>query len=397
MPNPGRGWYQIFHFFIPQKPDFAELFWSLRSDETLAMAVVNIGAYQSRPLDQVALQTVEDILNFFAREEKDLILRFVYDSEGQGLLHEPQLFAQIEEHILQLSPIIRAHTKTIFVLQGFFVGSWGEMHSSKFLSSVYLKRLHQLVEAAAGEHTWLAVRKPAQWRILHMPDARGVRMGLFNDGIFGSQTHLGTFGYKKRLQSQWEEAWCPEDELIFEEQLCRKVPHGGEVVSAQQMNSRGEPNVIQELRRMHISYLNCVHDAKLLDAWKQKHSPWSGTSLYDYVGAQLGYRFCVRKVDVLVEKSQRRIEIVVENTGFAPCYEACNVTLEIVTDGEVVSQEAPWDLRLLMPGQKVIWQCALPNGQGKLYLSAKRKKDDRQVCFAHKALENGKLFLGHLK
>lgn len=395
VSNPSRGWYQIFYFHLPQQPDFEELRWCLRRDETLAMAVINIGAYRDKPLDQIGLDTVTHIFEFYQRHEKDLILRFTYDCEGNGLLHEPARFAQVEEHIRQLTPIIRAHTKTIFVLQGLFVGSWGEMHGSKFLSPAYLKRLNALVEVAAGEYTWLASRRPCQWRILHGPEEAAVRMGLFDDGIFGSESHLGTFGYLPRNQTQWEDAWCPGDELAFEEQLCAMAPHGGEVISPQRSGPSGE-ELLCRLRQMRLTYLNCVYDSRLLDSWKQTQSPWSGVSLYDYVGAHLGYRFCIRKVRVRNQNRQRWLELTLENTGFAPCYEDYTVSLEFVTAEKTVEQETSWDLRKLMAGTSRRFECALPEETGDLYISVRRKKDGRALRFAHEEQTDDRLLLGHL-
>ncbi len=396
IPNPSRGWYQIFYFHIPQKPVFQELRWCLRDNETVAMAVIHIGAYRNKALDQHALDIISSIFEFYQQQKKDLILRFTYDCVGKGLLYEPALFSQVEEHIRQLTPIIRSYTKTIFVLQGLFVGSWGEMHGSKYLSSVHLKQLNALVEAAAGENTWRAVRKPCQWRVLHGPEETSGRMGLFDDGIFGSDTHLGTFGYLKRTETRWEDPWCPEDELAFEEQLCATVPHGGEVVAAQQMSMFSDSNILHCLQKMHISYLNCVYDPQILDSWKQKGSPWSGVSLYDYVGAHLGYRFCVERVSIQKKNQQKRLKISLKNTGFAPCYEDYTVKLEIVAADKVIQQETTWDLRTVKAGSVKHWECVLPEENGNLYLSARRKKDDRILLFAHDEQTQGKLFLGRL-
>ena len=396
IPNPSRGWYQIFYFHLPQLPDFQELRWCLRDTEPVALAVIHIGAYRDKCLDPVALDAVAKILDFFRDNQKDLILRFSYDCEGKGLLHEPALFSQLEEHVRQLTPIIRAYTKTIFVLQGLFVGSWGEMHGSKFLSAAYLKRLNALAEAAAGEYTWLAARRPCQWRVLHGPDEGAVRMGLFDDGMFGSDSHLGTFGHLERNRTQWENAWRSKDELAFEERLCAKVPQGGEAVCPQPGHDLSDEEMLRRLRQMHISYLNCVYDAKLLDAWKQTRSPWSGVSLYDYVGAHLGYRFCVRKLRVRKEKNVRRLELTVENTGFAPCYEDYTVTLELADGDQTVQQKTDWDLRTVMAGTSHRWECSLPEGRGALYLSVKRKKDGRVLQFAHDDQQGGRLLLGQL-
>ena len=332
------------------------------------MAVVDIGAYKNKPLDSPAIQLITQILDFFQQNEKDLILRFVYDCEGSGLLHEPALFSLIEEHIQQLTPVLCAYTKTVFVLQGMFLGSWGEMHGSKFLTPMYLKKLGERMKAAAGVYTWLAVRKPSQWRVLHSTDVIHGQIGLFNDGIFGSDTDLGTFGTQSRAEAFWEDPWCAQDELAFEELLCCKVPHGGEVVWPQENPDLTDTEILHKLRRMHITYLNCVHDLRLLDVWKQKKSPWPNVSLYDYVGAHLGYRFCLRAVKLQKKKRQLQMEVTVENTCAQPFYLRIRLTNGIEGPQEPVenvfafeTNTADWTLRedgcyyynkVLEPGQR---------------------------------------------
>lgn len=361
------------------------------------MAMIDIRAYRDQALDQTALQVVSSILDFFQRYEKDLILRFVYDCEGDGLLHEPAVFSVIEEHIRQLAPVIHAYTKTIFVLQGLFVGSWGEMHGSKFLSPICLKKLYDLVKTAAGPYTWLAVRKPAQWRSLHSSNQKPEQMGLFNDGILGSETNLGTYGYLQRSQAQWDDSWCPQDERAFEEQLCRTVPHGGEAVYSQTAYNPADAEILQIFQNMHITYLNCAHDLKLLEEWKQKKSPWPNVSLFDYIGAHLGFRFCVRMVRLQKKNRQLWMEITIENTGFAPCYEEYAASLKIMGTDNMICQEIPWDFRTLMPCMPEKWTCILPNEKGELYLHVHRKKDGRILHFANAEQEDGDLLLGWIK
>lgn len=395
VPNPGRGWYRIFYFMLPDLPDLQELRWSLREEETLALAVIHIGAYRDRDLDQEALDNVVRIFEFFRLHRKDLILRFAYDCEGNGLLREPTTFSQVEAHIRQLMPIVRSYTETILVFQGLFVGSWGEMHGSRYLSTEHLRRLNALVEAGVGEHTWLAVRRPCQWRTLHSPQEKTMRMGLFDDGIFGSESHLGTFGHLPKEQARWEDPWCPADELAFEGQLCEAAPQGGEAVFPRQDACPSGNGVLRRLRQMRVTYLNSDYDPKLLDVWKQESSAWPGVSLYGYVGAHLGYRFLVRNVRVK-KKQQLLLEIAVENVGFAPCYEACSLTLELVTPEKTLVLETSWDLRTVMAGTVRHWEWPLPEESGALYLRAQRKKDGREIRFAHEEQTGSRLLLGHL-
>lgn len=396
VPNPSRGWYQIFTFHLPQTVNFQKLSECLRHDQTLVLVLIDIGKYRDRELDEAAVQHVSQILEYFSAAQKDVILRFVYDCEGNGILHEPALFSVIEKHIQQLTPVIRTYTKNIFVLQGLFLGSWGEMHGSKFLSPIFMRKLYNLLLSASGSYTWLAVRKPVQWRCLHNPNQKPGKMGLFDDGILGSDTNLGTFGSLPQTSVKWEDSWCPEDELAFEYTLCQKVPNGGEVVYSQLSHGVSDSDAINILQRMHITYLNCIHDAKLLNLWKGKASPWSNVSFYDYIGAHLGYRFCVRAVKLQKRRQNVTIVMTIENNGFASCYEDYVIALEIVSEAKMIRQETNWNLRSLMPGTTEKWQCFLPDVKGRLYLTAHREKDGKVLCFANAEQENGKLYLGQI-
>ena len=56
-------------------------------------------------------------------------------------------------------------------------------------------------------------------------------LGLFDDGIFGSTTHLGTFGTMMREAAGWEKPWSRKEELEFIEQISRDFPCGGEAIA----------------------------------------------------------------------------------------------------------------------------------------------------------------------
>ena len=72
VPNPCRGWYQVHYFHVPEKPDFEELRWCLRENESLAMVVIHIGAYRERALDRDGLETVSQILDFFKQHDMNI-------------------------------------------------------------------------------------------------------------------------------------------------------------------------------------------------------------------------------------------------------------------------------------------------------------------------------------
>lgn len=410
LSNPARGWYQIHTFWAEREPDFEELRWCLHPKDKLVFILIDIGYFRNRDLDQDALERISRILAFFAERSYDCILRVVYDHEGKALLREPFDFSQVKSHLEQLGDVIKRFAEVIFVFQGMLVGNWGEMHSSRFLEKEKLRQMTEILRRNKGEQTYLAVRRPVYWRILH-EEPKGKHpipaedMGLFDDGILASESHLGTFGIESRKIVGWDNPWKREEELEFEAEIGRYAPNGGEVVYGQVYLQELTPvKVVESLYKMQITYLNRAHDTRMLDIWKEWTYPgagvWEGKSVFDFVSAHLGYRFLVRDVYAAVSKQEHlySVEIDIENVGFAGCYQEAEMYLEFV-DGE--GSSSSWKLECRMKGWKSrehrTLNCTIEAGKGKLYLTARRTKDGAVIRFGNVSDEQGKVLLGVLK
>ncbi len=400
--NPARGWYTIYPFLLEEEPDFQELYWCLRKEETLALVIVNIGAYREQALDSAAVERLRKILHFFTEHSYDILLRIVYDHEGNALEREPFFFQQVLEHIDQLIPVVKEFACSVFVWQGMLIGNWGEMHTSRFLSPEKMKQLWSRMKAGVGDGIFLAVRRPAMWRLLH-PEECGKaqltagRTGLFDDAIFGSDSHMGTFGTEARTAAAWDSTWCRQEELAFEDVLCQQVPNGGEAVCGEEYAGKfTAAATAQVLQQMHITYLNQAYDEKILNQWKEWHweesGAWKGRSLYDYIGAHLGYRFCIRSISVTpIERSEKaRVSVMIENTGFASFYQEAEVLLSWEEEnGESGEKILPVDIRSWNSSavQKVTFSVEPKNCH--LYLSIRRKTDGRKIFFANRNSREG--------
>ncbi len=401
--NPARGWYTIYPFFLEREPDFEELRWCLRKEETLAMVIINISAYRECALDEEALERMRRLLMFFASHSYDIILRIVYDHEGNAMEREPFFFKQVLAHMEQILPVVHEFSEHIFVMQGMLVGNWGEMHTSRFVAPEKLKIMWELLQKGLAGRTFLAVRRPSMWRMLH-PEECGKEqpcrdnMTLFDDAIFGSESHMGTFGTEPKQNAAWDAVWSRQDELAFENYLCFGLPNGGEAVCGEQYAEEFTPDSTAEvLKQMHITYLNQAHDEKILNLWKQ----WSrqNGSFYDYVGNYLGYRFCIRKTEICPGKhaGEPEIFITIENTGFANLYLEAEVVLELERENEEVTKmNLETDVRKWDSGSVQCISHPLTHTEGELYLSMRRKTDGRSIYFANTADESGRVYLGRI-
>ncbi len=411
LKNPARGWYEIYSFQVEEKPELKELSWCASGKDTIALVLLDIGAFREKELDNKALGYIRNILRFFAENQYDVVLRVVYDRHGKALEREPFFFELVKKHLKQLAPIVQEFEKVIFVYQGMLVGNWGEMHTSRFLAPKKLKEMWNILQKGAGDKVFFAVRKPSQWRLLH-PESCGMvellydNMGLFDDAIFGSENHLGTFGEATKEAAGWDGHWRKEDELDFEEQLCKCVPNGGEAICGEQYPENGTvADTIATLRKMHITYLNKAYDENILRLWKkwnwEEAGVWQNTSVYDYIGRHLGYRFVIRDVEVALAESSTKnvvVSVSIENVGFASFYHEAELLLEWVNiAGEQYSCTIECDMRSWDSGSIQTVSGEIELMDCRLYLSAKRKKDGRRIYFGNQTGRGGRVLLGQIK
>lgn len=410
LKNPARGWYQIYPFQAEKKPDLRALSWCSTSGDSIALVIIDVGAYKEKPIDEMALEHIRSILRFFSENQYDIVLRIAYDHQGNALEREPFFFSQVLEHLHQLTPVVKEFENTIFVFQGMLIGNWGEMHTSRFLAPAKLKEMWEILKDELGEQFYFAVRRPAYWRLLHPEGCGRIQlpydnMGLFDDAIFGSETHLGTFGAETKEVAGWEGLWRREDELSFEEKLCLRVPNGGEAICGEQYPQEATvTGTIDVLKKMHITYLNKTYDERILNIWKEwsfeEAGVWQNTSVYQYIGRHLGYRFWIKNVVISLADEEGKnllVTIQIENVGFANFYHEAEVLLEWVTPtGEQYTKTLDYDMRTWDSGTVQSVACAIEPMDCRLYLSAKRKSDGRRIYFANQTGRGGRIPLGQL-
>ena len=447
IKNPGRGWYRIYTYDLAQ--ELPELYIACE-EETLALLLIDIGAFKNERISESALVYLEKILEFFEKNEKKVILRPVYDTTGHGMEREPGTLQIVKEHMQQLGEVIERYAENILVVQGIMVGDWGEMHGSKFLSDKHLKELTKEYITAMNQSCYLAVRTPRQWKTAaesmdtHMRNC----LVLFNDGIFGSETDLGTYASsdKRKQDLKWQ-----YDSLGY-------GPVGGEAVADVRISgispgqdialdtmwdngnmSFAEPvdldknSVMDDLRKMHVTYFNSMHDQKLLDQWKAQTMKWNGSmiSVYDYIGLHLGYRFIVRDATwTAVEKTvpggglrkhfmgkkEKFLEVTVENSGFADLYDEAECIIYVKTSdgGSHICPETETESMIEITRPECdarTWKSGttskikipadilepyiepeqdIQNGI-KIYLQLRRKRDGMNIRFANADADNGVL------
>lgn len=401
LRNPERGWYQIHTFVLSDDITMVDREYTLNNLDTVALLLIDIGAYKNKSLDAEAMSKLRMIFSFFRDYRLGMIVRIVYDTTGRCMENEPSNEEQIIKHMTQVARVINEYAANVFVYQGLLIGNWGEMHSSKFLSPSRLKKLYTGFRNKLDKSVYISVRRPSYIRIL-FPQGEEFRqkdVGIFDDAILASPSHLGTFGELPSSKAIREHSWKPSEEISYVSRLCDNVPYGGEALWPSESDSLD--NVRASLKEidnyfavLHLSYLNRIHDVRFLNhirslEWKGR-GPYKGLDGYEYIGRHLGYRFVVRgaKCSLLPNnKDVLKWEIEIENIGFARSYFTSAVYLEGDNElGERVKIDvSDWiDLTKISSRTKHVFVCMTDKIRGKIYLSATKANTKESIFFANK-------------
>ena len=366
-----------------------------------------------------ALKQLDKILNECTRAKKQVVLRLLYDWDGQALSSEPSDLSQIKKHISQLSSTVNSYADCIYILQGALIGNNGEMNNSNYNDINQIRQIMEELDQNIVPDIYLAVRTPAQLRgVLRTRNPLSStnawhgtlesRLGLFNDGMLGSVYDLGTYDDTPlQSDSAIDEQGTRSEELLFQEKLCQYVPNGGEVTVDNEYNDLD--NAITDLFQMHVSYLNSEHDADVLDKWKSSvytgntsdaSDVFSGCTGYDYIDSHLGYRYVMKQSSIdfhPVFSDTATLYITVSNVGFSSAYIKFDTSL-ILTDqdtGKSQKIETSIDNRSIAGNDSSEFKINLDVRSLKkgTYTVSLRMKDSRTktyIHFANKDYEDSK-------
>ena len=339
IKNPYVGLYSIRGYLLAEDATFSlpetnAAIDSSSSSFELSLLEINLKNYGNCDLSDNALSQIDSILSAWTKTGSQLILRFLYDWDGQNLESEPNELSQILTHMEQVGPIVNKYASSVYIMQGIFVGNWGEMNNTTHMGNGEMETLIQKLDDVIDPSIFLSVRTPAQWRTIvgeyhgtkvprcpqpNLLSSLASRLGLYNDGMLGSANDTGTYGDKEAadLDTNYSDAWTREDELAFQNDLCRYVPNGGEVIIDNVYNDFD--NAVKDLSQMHVSYLNSEHDEAVLD----------------YIERHLGYRYVLDSSSLKFHPlfdDTGMLTVTIRNVGFSNCYRPLEASVYVVSD-----------------------------------------------------------------
>lgn len=414
LKNPYCGFYHIIGYTLSDDYIPSDSYTNTIDSyaESLALLEINIKNYRKSEISEKGLSQLNDILAAWENSphKTKLILRFLYDIDGIALATEPDSLELVLKHMEQVSTAVNRYHKTVYIVQGAFIGNWGEMHHSKFADNNSVKILVNRLNELIVPSVYLSVRTPYLWRTvtgLYEPPEKfcpfgqagspKFRLGLFNDGILGSESDLGTYGDILKIEADSPSYHgTRKEELEFQNKLCRFVPNGGEVVYNNNLSEL--KTAVSALGVMHISYLNADYDSRVLEKWK--NSVWSGNDAfqgcdgYSYVKAHLGYRYVIKDCNINragVLSDNYTIRIAVKNVGFSNALIPFETSVTLINRETGNSTVIPIDVdfRRIESGNTKTVSAYLPlkelqRGEYLVYFSVKVKSSGQTVLLGNK-------------
>ena len=371
--NPGRGWYRVYRFILGNEDQEGYCI-QMPKEESLCLVEISLENYARHNLPEGGRDEIRTILRYFADNEKDLILRVCYDLEGKAPLKEPPTIEKIYFHMDYCAPVINEFSDRILVFQGIFTGNWGEMHGSRYSGELYIEKLYYYLREILAKDIPIALRRPSFKRLFPEDE----KIPLFNDAMFGSKTDLGTYEEGHRKVEMEYQSWAVIDTF-----------NGGEALFGTEGIS--PKAVIEDMKSMHVSYLNSTYDEKVLNEWKMmppnmKLAEGEGDSLYDELTMVLGYALMVRQV--FFDKKTKHVKIQIRNAGFGTA--SRGIELSIVAKGKEgagTKEDYIISPREILPGKEKVYDLDvsdLPKGNYHIMGSMKRRWDGKPVRFSNK-------------
>jgi len=328
FPNPERGFYgqQLSDSKSPS-PLWEGYLDQLRDQNiTLVRRLYSMTTFRADPITEDYLQHIQNDMNLLRSKGFKIVLRFAY-TFNEPEPHNDAPLDVVLSHIDQLAPVLQRNADVIALMEGGFIGRWGEWHtSSNSLANTDDMRsiLFKLLDALPKSRT-VAVRYQQAKKDIYGTDipigpaeaydqSNRSRTGHHNDCFVADVDDWGTYWPLDEASLNAQKDYLNQENkyLPQEGETCNCNPPGSDC-----------PHALEELERMRWSALNKDFIACVLDNWVTQ-------GCYNEIAKRLGYRF--RLISSKVPKSVPvdsvlAINFTIQNDGYATPYNARDLEL----------------------------------------------------------------------
>ena len=162
VSNPYCGFYHLYGYQLSEEGDKPAKKWAssvlANDDNRIVLLQINLVNYKDKAISDSALAQLDSIITSFAAANKQIILRFLYDWNGNALQSEPSSIEQVSSHMDDVAPVVNAHKDAVFLLQGIFTGNCGEMNQTHYGSNDDIRSLIKELSSVISPEIYLSVR-----------------------------------------------------------------------------------------------------------------------------------------------------------------------------------------------------------------------------------------------
>ncbi len=343
IANPERG------FYVWASDDLVRLTRgdadaAFASGKRLIFTLVRLDAYKDAAIPDSTLAQIKAGLGIVRSAGLKTVLRFVYnypENETDFQNAKDASLTRVLAHIEQLAPALQDNADVISVLQGGFIGAWGEWHTSSngLTDAAARTQVRDALLAAMPTDKFIQLRYPAHvmgWYATATAPSQAfsgigqARIGLHNDCFLASATDVGTYS---------EDAATRARERDYVAAVSQSAPFGGETC-----NPADEPgaqvrgscaDILAEGRQFSLTYLNNDYHREAF------HDRWQSEGCLPEVERRMGYRLAWQTITHAVQAQRGQdmtLDFSVRNEGWARPYSArpMQIVLRHRTSGDVL-------------------------------------------------------------
>ena len=275
-------------------------------DHNLIMYTFNLdGLQEAEEIPKEKLSKLKNGLQYAQKEKIGIIFRAAYHFEGE--YKEPE-FEVVLSHIKQMGIVLNQYKDCIAGVQAGMLGPYGEWHSSIYMEGTeYYPEVAKAWLEILDQEINVGVRRQEFLRQIREKGIEDNRIGIYNDGLFASESDLGTYRGGKGAR---------EKELNWTNNNIKNPFNGGEMPTVSEFSSID--NVVSEAEKLHLSYLNRYYSKEVWEQWMAEE--YNGMTGEEYLKKYLGVRPWIE--EILINKNFNKSphvkgKIILKNSGFS--------------------------------------------------------------------------------
>lgn len=353
FPNPERGWYvedkywgAAFGTKVHPSPVSGVM---SENRPTLELYYVNLRDFlYTDTLSTAFLNAMEANYQEARLSGVKLVVRHAYNRSGSSSPEDVSI-SRMKAHIDQLAPYWAAYQDVIACLQAGFVGPWGEMWRSDYITTTGLRQeLIQHLMANTPSSMMVQWRDPGVWTMYEYATGATYADRFTGTAVQRAGHYNDSFANGYEMVTYWDGNWTTEQQMAYVASIGPHTAMGGE--SSQDVGSPlGQYSdgdyIIPIMESWGWDYLNSEYAPLII-------GKWNTSGHLAEISRRLGYRLALESAvlpTTLAPGQSITVSFTMKNSGFGKVYNPRPIDLVFVGQGGPFTVRLTSDARRDLP------------------------------------------------